>query len=236
MKMNFNRKRILLWVVLVSGLLVFGGCSDSGSILKSSEEVRQEEESADNGTDSMGETGKESEDGVSESEDRKTEPDEKVSFIYVDICGAVNAPGVYQLPAGSRVFQVIQMAGGFSEQAAADWVNQAGILEDGQQLRILTVEEARAQKESGAVHGTAEQSGQQSGSDNGTEQSSGKVNINTADIAGLMTLEGIGKTRAEAIISYRESHGGFSAAEDLMQVEGIKEKTFEKLKDKITID
>ena len=62
------------------------------------------------------------------------------------------------------------------------------------------------------------------------------MNLNRADKSALMTLTGIGETRAEAILAYRETHGGFSSVEELMQVEGIKEKTYEKLKDKITVD
>ena len=155
------------------------------------------------------------------------------TVIYVDVTGAVKAPGVYTLPAGSRVFEAIALAGGAREDASLENLNQAGILQDGQQIRVYTEEEAAQMAQQGSLPslpGAEAAAGQEEG------QEASKVNINTAGKDELMTLTGIGETRAEAILAYRQETGGFQVPEDLMQVEGIKEKTFEKLKDQITVN
>lgn len=153
--------------------------------------------------------------------------------IYVDVCGAVRTPGVYALAAGSRVFQAIEKAGGFLEEAAGEYVNRAQPLSDGQQIYIPTREEAESQ--SMKVQAPAADSGGQP--DMGTAaQESTKVNLNTADIQTLMTLNGIGESKAQAILAYREEHGGFSSIEELMDVQGIKEGTFTKIKENIAVE
>ena len=154
-------------------------------------------------------------------------------MIYVDVCGAVANPGVFQLAAGSRVFQAIEAAGGYLPEAA---------LTDGQQLYILTQEEMERQGVDPAEMAGASD-GQMNGSA-GTGQNTGmtaqvqqdnRININTADEAQLTTLTGIGATRAQAIIAYREENGPFAAIEDIMNVQGIKEGTFAKIKDEIVV-
>ncbi len=163
-------------------------------------------------------------------------------MIYVDICGAVANPGVFQLAAGSRVFQAIEAAGGYLPEAALTCVNRAGVLTDGQQLYILTQEEMERQGLDPAEMAKASD-GQMNGSA-GTGQNTGmaaqvqqdnRININTADEAQLTTLTGIGATRAQAIIAYREENGPFAAIEDIMNVQGIKEGTFAKIKDEIVV-
>ena len=159
------------------------------------------------------------------------------AMIYVDVCGAVANPGVFQLAAGSRVFQAIEAAGGYLPEAALTCVNRAGVLTDGQQLYILTQEEMERQGLDPAEMAKASD-GQMNGSA-GTGQNTGmtaqvqqdnRININTADEAQLTTLTGIGATRAQAIIAYREENGPFAAIEDIMNVQGIKEGTFAKIK------
>lgn len=163
-------------------------------------------------------------------------------MIYVDVCGAVANPGVFQLAAGSRVFQAIEAAGGYLPEAALTCVNRAGVLTDGQQLYILTQEEMERQGLDPAEMAGASD-GQMNGSV-GTGQNAGltvqaqqdnRININTADEAQLTTLTGIGATRAQAIISYRQENGPFAVIEDIMNVQGIKEGTFAKIKDKIVV-
>lgn len=163
-------------------------------------------------------------------------------MIYVDVCGAVANPGVFQLAAGSRVFQAIEAAGGYLPEAALTCVNRAGVLTDGQQLYILTQEEMERQELDPAEMSEASD-GQMNGSA-GTGQNTGvtaqvqqdnRININTADEAQLTTLTGIGATRAQAIIAYREENGPFAAIEDIMNVQGIKEGTFAKIKDEIVV-
>ena len=164
------------------------------------------------------------------------------AMIYVDVCGAVANPGVFQLAAGSRVFQAIEAAGGYLPEAALTCVNRAGVLTDGQQLYILTQEEMERQGLDPAEMSGASD-GQMNGSA-GTGQNTGiaaqaqqdnRININTADEAQLTTLTGIGATRAQAIIAYREENGPFAAIEDIMNVQGIKEGTFAKIKDEIVV-
>ena len=163
-------------------------------------------------------------------------------MIYVDVCGAVANPGVFQLAVGSRVFQAIEAAGGYLPKAVQNCVNRAGVLTDGQQLYILTQEEMERQgldpaEMSGASDGQMNGSagtGQNTGMTAQVQQDN-RININTADEAQLTTLTGIGATRAQAIIAYREENGPFAAIEDIMNVQGIKEGTFAKIKDEIVV-
>ena len=164
------------------------------------------------------------------------------AMIYVDVCGAVANPGVFQLAAGSRVFQAIEAAGGYLPEAALTCVNRAGVLTDGQQLYILTQEEMERQGldpaemskvSDGQMNGSAG-TGQNTGMTAQVQQDN-RININTADEAQLTTLTGIGATRAQAIIAYREENGPFAAIEDIMNVQGIKEGTFAKIKDEIVV-
>ena len=163
-------------------------------------------------------------------------------MIYVDVCGAVANPGVFQLATGSRVFQAIEAAGGYLPEAVQNCVNRAGVLTDGQQLYILTQEEMERQGLDPAEMAGASD-GQMNGSA-GTGQNTGiaaqaqqdnRININTADETQLTTLTGIGATRAQAIIAYRQENGPFAAIEDIMNVQGIKEGTFAKIKDEIVV-
>lgn len=144
-------------------------------------------------------------------------PEESESVIWVHVCGAVQQEGVYALPAGSRYEQAIEAAGGFSEDADRTALNLAALAADGEQIRVLSKEEAEALN---AAEASAADT---------------RVNINTASKEVLMSLPGIGEARAEAIIAYREEHGEFQSIEDIMQVSGIKEAAFEKLKAKIKV-
>ncbi len=249
MKRKLNRTIILLFL---AGLAVFSGCSDSVSVLKTEEaaadsQSRKTESEADAQNQGIEEAAEQNQKtDVTEEPQRKaaegTEeklPEKEAAgeqTIFVDVCGAVNRPGVYQLPAGSRIFQAVELAGGFREDAALELVNQAEALNDGQQIRIFTQEEARQQAETGAALDNSQMTNQETDISGENNSSAELVNLNRADKSALMTLTGIGETRADAILAYRETHGGFSSVEELMQVEGIKEKTYEKLKDKITVD
>lgn len=145
---------------------------------------------------------------------------ENNELIYVDVCGQVNAPGVYALSKDSRVFEAIEKAGGMTGEAAASAVNQAAELTDGQQIYVPSEKEIR----SGAVK-----------EEKGPGQEQAKINLNTATKEELMTLNGIGEAKAEAIIKYREEHGNFSSVEDIMKIEGIKDGIFNKVKEQITV-
>ncbi|MBQ2745301.1 MAG: helix-hairpin-helix domain-containing protein [Lachnospiraceae bacterium] len=149
-----------------------------------------------------------------------TTASEAVEKICVHVTGYVVNPGVYYVPEGSRVFEVIELAGGFLDTADKDYLNQAVILNDGQKLHIYSKEEAATAN--------------QSISDSGAEQNPNKlVNINTATKEELMTLPGIGESKAESIIAYRQENGGFKTIEDIMKISGIKDAAFSKIKNYI---
>ena len=143
--------------------------------------------------------------------------------ITVHVCGAVVSPGVYVLPAGSRVADAVEAAGGMTPDAAADHENLAAPVMDAQKIVILTAEEAGADP-----YGLAE-------TRFGTPESPELININTADAAALETLPGIGSVKAEAIIAWRRRHGGFSSIEDIRNVSGIGPATWEDIRDLITV-
>lgn len=166
------------------------------------------------------------------------EQDAGPTVIYVHICGAVVNPGVYELTSESRVFEGIAAAGGFCEDACEDYVNQAGQLQDGQRLVIPTIEEVEAAKEEGGYGELwqlpTDDAGQ--GSAAASKTADGLVNINTASESELGEISGIGAGKAAAIVKYRQENGSFASIEDIMKVSGIKEGTYEKIKDKITVD
>lgn len=156
---------------------------------------------------------------------------QQAGVCFIHICGAVVCPGVYQVPEGSRLYEAISQAGGLSADACDYIVNQAQIVTDGMQIYIPTVQEAETAEGAypAAGSGAAEWV-------TGREQTrDGYVNINSATKEQLMTLPGIGESRAEAIIAYRQEHGGFSNVEELMNVSGIKQGVYDRLKERIRV-
>lgn len=154
--------------------------------------------------------------------------------IVVHVCGAVNEPGVYELAEDCRVMDAVLAAGGLREDADSEYVNLAATLSDGDKVRIPTKEEVTQMSQGGSEwidNGVITSQTQKNTEENGLQ----KVNINTADKELLCTLPGIGETRAESILAYRSEHGSFSQIEDIMQVSGIKESSFQKIKDQITV-
>ena len=167
---------------------------------------------------------------------------EEAKTLVVHICGAVSAPGVYELPAGSRIIDAVEAGGGFLPEADEACCNLAEEIVDGCQIYIMTKSESCAdgQTEKKAGIQTSPDSDMQTTdrnvrSNSTTALKNGLVNLNTADVAALMTLPGIGESRAKAIISYREQHGAFAQIEDIMKISGIKQAAFSKIKDKITV-
>ena len=167
---------------------------------------------------------------------------EEAKTLVVHICGAVSAPGVYELPAGSRIIDAVEAGGGFLPEAEEACCNLAEEIVDGCQIYIMTKSESCAdgQTEKKAGIQTSPDSDMQTTDRNVRSNSAlalenGLVNLNTADVAALMTLPGIGESRAKAIISYREQHGAFAKIEDIMKISGIKQAAFSKIKDKITV-
>lgn len=147
----------------------------------------------------------------------ETQTQEEVSKvdgdIYVYVCGAVQKEGVYRLPAGSRIYEAVEMAGGFRDDAATSEVNQAEVLQDEARVYVPSFADVIAEKENG----------------------DGKINLNQATKEELMTLPGVGEAKADSIIQYRNEKGGFQNIEEIMEISGIKEVLFEKIKDLIKI-
>ncbi|WP_158217565.1 helix-hairpin-helix domain-containing protein [Lottiidibacillus patelloidae] len=139
---------------------------------------------------------------------------EESAPIVVDVKGAVQAPGVYQMEKGDRVIDVIEKAGGLIVNANDDVVNFAQILYDEMVIYVP-------------------KKGEEVKSEFNSSMNSNKININSASVSELMTLKGIGEAKAEAIVSYREQHGKFDNIDDLLKIKGIGDKTIENFRDKI---
>lgn len=154
--------------------------------------------------------------------------------IQVYVCGAVECPGVYCLRENVRIYEAVEAAGGFRPEADQEWLNQAGTLQDGEKLRIYTLEETSQMRTNGQTEQgiSVDAQGEHAASSSAAD---GKINLNTADREQLMTLPGIGESKAEAVISYREEHGMFQKIEEIMNISGIKEAVFLKIKDKIVV-
>ncbi len=138
----------------------------------------------------------------------------------VYICGAVKNPGVYRFSGDARVCDAVDAAGGFRKKADRAAINQARILQDGEQITI-----PRKGKDSGSKKKKTV----------GGDSGSGLININQADLAELMTLTGIGEAKAQLIIDYRTENGSFASIEDIMKISGIKEGIYNRIKDQITV-
>ncbi|MGY3749149.1 helix-hairpin-helix domain-containing protein [Vagococcus acidifermentans] len=146
---------------------------------------------------------------------------------YADIKGAVKQPGMYAISENMRLIDMVERAGGFLENADTSQVNYSQLVSD---QMVIYVPEKGEQLTSATL-----QAAMQGTTPTSQAENQGKVNINTADSAALQQLNGIGEKKAEKIIQYREQHGSFKNIEELMDVSGIGEKTFESLKDLITI-
>jgi competence protein ComEA len=151
-------------------------------------------------------------------------PPPTLSPLFVDVSGAVLHPGVYSVSRNARVQDAINAAGGLSRNADAEKINLAAGLEDGQKIVV-------PEKISQPVNNNSSASGNSSQPVTGT-----LININTADLALLDTLPGIGPSTAQKIIDYRNQHGAFQTIEEIMNVPNIGPATFEKIKDLITVE
>lgn len=155
-----------------------------------------------------------------ETIDSETEKNEEESIvsgpIMVDVQGSVNRPGVYEMNNGDRVIDVIKKAGGFLEEAEARSVNQAEKIAD----EMIIYVAAKGEE----VHPLLSNKG---------NDKDDLLNINSADLSELQTLSGVGPSKAQSIISYREEFGPFKSIDQLLEVRGIGERTIEEWKDKI---
>lgn len=157
---------------------------------------------------------------VTDNEEQNEANNLSASLIYVDISGEVNIPGVYEVKEGTRLFQVIDMAGGLTKAANIDSLNRAEEVYDGEKIIV----------------GSDSYDGNNNSNDYSTGFSNdGKININRADLNELQTLPNIGPAKAQNIIDYRNSSGKFQTINDILYVNGIGSKTFESLKDLICV-
>lgn len=164
---------------------------------------------------------------VSETEDQESIVSQKknakeVETIFVHVCGAVKKPGVYELSGNARICDAIKAASGLKKKAADVEVNQAQKLKDGEQVYI-------------PFKGTEDDVKDDGQSASGKNTADGKVSINRATAEELMTLPGIGESKAASIIQYREENGSFQNIEDIKKIQGIKDGVFQKISDYITL-
>ena len=150
--------------------------------------------------------------------------------VFVYVCGKVRSPGVYELPSAARVCDAIEAAGGVLKSADPESVNQAEALKDGTRIYIPSKKET-----SGTSGAASDARPEGTVSAGGAQLSPGMVNLNTASKDELMTLPGIGESKAQSILDYRQENGSFSRTEDIMNISGIKEGVFNKIKDSITV-
>lgn len=215
--------KLMLWlhlVVLVT--LLLWGCAGQQKLTIDSDS--QLEQASEEQSDKKVKQGPENEISAQTKTPKQTE---SLQQIVVFVCGAVKSPGVYQLKPGSRAADALAAAGGMREDAQSDIFNLAQEVSDGQQIRIPYIgEEAQAAQ--------ADQREDQSSKDNSSQPS--KVNLNTANVQQLMTIPGIGQAKANSIVKYRQERGSFSSVEEIMQIEGIKQGVFEKIKDYICVE
>lgn len=246
MKKKAKAMRLFFLVVCLTSFL--NGCRRREDETALAEVVLQETDAACVKTDG-GMQGADGGEFVSESGGAAdTGAQAALQECYIHIYGAVKNPGVYRMEPGDRIFQAVERAGGFTDDACKDYVNQAKGVADGLKIWIPTKQEAEELHEEGAAAGMAAQrmgeAPDEACAADGNEglfypqpeaQSGGKININTAAQEELCTLTGIGEAKAQAIIAYREAHGGFEKPEDIMKVTGIKRSGYEKIRDQITV-
>jgi competence protein ComEA len=153
-----------------------------------------------------------------QAEPKPTEVKKQAQIATIDVKGAVKKPGIYKLKMPVRLYQVIEAAGGTSGVADVNRINLAKVIADGSMIYIPKKGE-QIPTEASPIQ----------------NKETDKINLNTATLAELETLEGLGPTKAKAIIQYRGEHGGFQSVDELLQVSGIGEKTLERIKEKLFV-
>ena len=220
----------MVFIILMS--LTFCGCSTQPDFSVAGFQVETETgQNSENAAEASG-----------EEHSAETEPEvsggigsaETEAGIQVYVCGAVECPGVYCLRENVRIYEAVEAAGGFRPVADLEWLIQAGTVQVGEKLRIYTLVETSQMRANGQTEQgiSIDAQGEHAESSSAVD---GKINLNTADREQLMTLPGIGESKAEAVISYREEHGMFQKIEEIMNISGIKEAVFLKIKDKIVV-
>lgn len=161
------------------------------------------------------------------------ESEEVINDVSVDIKGLVVNPGVYNIKSDSRIIDVIELAGGLKEGANTEQINLSKKVTDEMVIVIYSNEEVESMKKNDSYNNIDNANYVDEYKINNT--SDGKVSINTSTLEELMTLKGIGKSKAEAIIKYRNTIGLFNSIEEIMNVSGIGESIYKKIKDNIKL-
>ena len=184
------------------------------------------------------------------TEEQLEEEIPELDFVFVDIKGAVVKPGVYEIESTKKVIDVVNLAGGFTEQADTSFINLAKTISNEMVIIIYTKEEvAKTKKEETItkiidnecvcpqINNDACINKEETNNKNNsnTDTIKEKVNINSATLEELQTLTGIGESKAQAIIEYREKNGPFETIEELRDVSGIGEALYEKIKNNIEV-
>jgi competence protein ComEA len=190
---------------------------ESGFDLQATTEMKEQEKSATENDKHLS----------ADETDARTKKENIPKEIVIDVKGAVKYPNVYTMKEGERVIDAIRRAGDVVETGTTDYMNLAQKLEDGMVIYVPVADEVNDKQDVSSFVSIPTVSA--------STPSSGKVNINTASAAELQSLPGVGPSRAEAIIAYREENGGFTSIEEMMNISGIGPKTYEKLKALIEI-
>lgn len=233
-------KHLFIIFSLVS-LLMLGGCTSKGEVVYALESPEVKENGPGGSLkDRPGNAETDLTDaGIGYGLSDGTREEAAVSYpeprpVYIAVLGEVNNPGIYVVEAGTRVFEVINEAGGTTGLADLTRMDLVAVLTEDCTLKIPGIDSAGSRALDGIATDPSGGSLNPSGSASGPVKL--LININTAGREELMTLKGIGATRADAIIEYRNANGPFAETEDLMNVSGIGEATYGKLKDSITAD
>lgn len=211
-----------LFVVLMAALVC--GCGDDGVIV-TTDESEQCEDILTSESDLTVEN-EQNEDILTSEYEKNVLENETTVFVYM--CGQVCNPGVYELKSGSRIVDGVEAAGGLTDWAAPETVNLSELLADAQKVYIPSVDEVQEYSLSAGI--------EMAGGNETVGTGDGKININTADETTLTGITGIGTTRAKSIIKYRETYGNFKKPEDIKNVSGIGDASYEKMKDEIKVD
>jgi competence protein ComEA len=219
---------VLAALVAIAGFLVFS------SLSKPSENNQMAEMTAQPSGSELDESSsaKSRPSGTHAKKDAGSKSTESPDKIVVDIKGAVRKPSIYTVDASLRVNDVIQLAGGFSENANQKTINLAAKISDAQVIYVPSIGENTA---AAAVDTTTAGPAPSDGNTTAPAESA-KVNINAADLTKLQTLSGVGQKKAQDIIDYRTQNGPFKTVDDLGNVSGFGPKSLEKLKESITVD
>lgn len=240
-----NNKKIIMIIcglfILVSGFAYINSDAIGKFVYKDDTEYSSSDDTkyvSSKNTGCISSSDRKSYNKMSGKDNLNDKKSDRQSQVVVYICGAVKHPGVYKFTAGSRVNDAVNAASGFKKGAARTAINQARVLEDGEQITIPTLKQVKRKQLSKITDGD---NFQDKTTDNENTDSSEResqdilININTASAGELTSLSGIGQNRADAIIEYRQSNGKFQSIEDIMKIPGIKQGIFNKIKNKISV-